>query len=323
MAELTTSTLLTKSPTALLGKTPAATPTAVAAANSFINKPKAVKAARQPLTLADPYGGYLKILLWGGTGTGKSLTIAALLELGLTVLVVSCDIGGEGLTSVRQDLRKKGKAELLENCFFFECQTYDEVEDFCANPVGFWPDIYTKDIDVLVMDGMSSFQICHVQDKVLGMDAVGKTENQSDARNAGLGTTTTDWGSVRIATIKNLNKFMIMHNAVTGKKWHKLMTCLETDKAKDNAGEIKIGPMLQGASAKLLEPCFDLIIRTVKKRVTEGEKKVTRYDYQLDGSSDRIITKSRGFEFQAVEPGDMKKLWTSACNQLGIAVGKK
>lgn len=322
MAELTTNTLLSKSPTMLAPKAPAPTATAVAAQAAFITKPKPVKAARLPKLLSDPTADYMKILFWGATGSGKTMTIAGLLELGLTVLVISCDIGGAGTASVQQYLRKRGKEDLLANAFLFEMADYDEMEDFCFNPSSFWPDIFTKDIDVLVLDGLSSFQICHVQDKAMAMEALGG-DKEGEGRTAGLRAGQSDWGVIKAATVKNLNKFLLMRNPITGKAWHKIVTCLETDKAKDNMGEIKQGPYLQGASAKLLEPCFDLIIRTRKKRVTEGDKKVNSFVYEMDGSSDRIITKSRGFDFQPTEPADIRKLWISACEQRGISSGKK
>jgi hypothetical protein len=323
MAELTTSTLLTKSPTMTLGKPAAPTATALAAQSNFVTKAKPVKASRQPKLLSDPSADYMKIMMYGGTATGKSLTLAGLLRAGHTVLAVSTDIGGEGFASVRQELRNSGEGHLLDNASFFEIQNYDDMEDFCCNPTEFFPGIYDLDIDTLFFDGGSSFQICHIQDKILSMEAVGSADKQSDARNAGLGTTMTDWGSVRIATIKNLNKFLLMRNEKTGKNWHKVITFLESEKAKDNNNEVKIGALMQGAAAKLLEPCFDLIFRAVKKRVTEGDKKVLTYQYQMEGASDRIITKSRGFKFNPTEPGDFLKLWKEVCLQRGIPAGKK
>lgn len=313
------SSLLTSSPTA--AKPPAATPSALAAKEAFISKPKAVS-ARTPRTLADKDADYIKIMMFGATGTGKSKSIADLLELGHTVLAISTDIGGEGFTSVRQWLRKRGKEELLANCFYFELPTYDDVEDFCSNPKGFWPDIYTHDIDTLVFDGFSSFQICHVQDMAMEMDG-GK--NSVDARVAGLRAETTDWGVIKNSTVKNLNKFLLLRNAVTGKTWHKVVTCLEQEKEVTKGSEAKItSPMLQGAAAKLLEPCFDLIMRTSKAVKTgEGGKKEVHFFYEVDGTSSKIVTKSRGFDLDPKSPGDMTQLWSSLCSQRGITAGKR
>ena len=296
-------------------------PAATAASTAFVQKAKPVS-ARTPRTLADKDADYLKILAFGATGTGKSKSIADLLELGHTVLAISTDIGGEGFTSVRQWLRKKGKEELLKNCFYFELPTYQDVEDFCTNPKGFWPDIYTHDIDTLCFDGYSSFQVCHVQDMAMEMDG-GK--NSVDARVAGLRAETTDWGVIRNASIKNLNKFLLLRNEATGKTWHKVITCLEQEKEITKGSDAKIiSPMLQGAAAKLLEPCFDLIMRTSKAvKNGEGGKKEVQYFYEVDGTSSKIVTKSRGFDLDPKMPGDMTKLWTSLCEQRAIPAGKR
>ena len=318
--QTTTPTLLAKSPAQLTGK-PMTAPAPTAASTAFVQKAKPVT-ARTPRTLADTNADYVKILLFGATGTGKTKAIADLLELGHTILAVSCDIGGEGFTSVRQWLKKRGKEELLKNCFYFELPTYQDVEDFCSNPKGFWPDIYNHDIDTLVLDGYSTFQICHVQDMALEMDG---GRNSVEARTAGLRAETTDWGVIKNASVKNLNKFLLLRNETTGKTWHKLITCLEQEKEVTKGSDAKIiAPMLQGAAAKLLEPCFDLIMRTSKAVKTgEGGKKEVQYFYELDGTSNKIVTKSRGLEFEPKEPGDMTKIFTSICTQRGIPVGKR
>ncbi len=296
-------------------------PMAALAVKEFEAKPKQVKHTRIPKTLDNSSDEYLKVCLYGETGTGKTLALAHLLELGLTVLSVTADVGGDGYGSVRQHLRSIGKPELLKNCFFFEFQTYDDADEFVFNPSGFWPDIYNHDIDVFFFDGFSGFQLCHVSNKVLGMTSAIKSVGE--ARQEGLFATEQDWGATKNATISVLDKSLRLYNEKTGKPWHKVYTCLETDKAKDNKGEIKTGPMIQGASSKLMEPAFDLLFRCRKKRVGDGAEKKLTYFYEMEGHSDRIITKSRGLTFNTVEPGDFKALWTSACKQRELPLGKR
>jgi hypothetical protein len=208
----------------------------------------------------------------------------------------------------------------LPNCFFFDLQTYDEVEEFVTNPEGFWPEIYSHDIDVIYFDGFSAFQQCLVSDKVLSMQAQGK--NVGDAREAGLFANQQDWGAIRTASLQPLDKFLRMQNEKTGKAWNKILTCLETDTLKVSGNtenkETKIGPYIQGAAGRLMEPCFDLIIRT-RKKISAGN---IEYYYEL-GSSERVVTKSRGFKFGNKEPGDFGALWNSACQQKGISSGKR
>ena len=314
----TTTNLLSKSPAQLTGK-PMTAPAATPASTAFVQKAKPVS-ARTPRTLADNSVDYIKLLAYGNTGQGKTRALAALLELGHTVVALSCDMGGEGFSTVKQVLKKQGKGHLLENCYFFELPTYQDVEDFCNNPKGFWPEIYDKDIDTLFFDNFSAFQICHVQDMAMEMDG-GK--NSVDARVAGLRAETTDWGVIKNATVKNLNKFLLLRNEKTGKTWHKMVTCLEAEKGKPGEAQI-IGPMLQGAGAKLLEPAFDVILRMTSKVKANSEgKKEVQYIYEMKGASDRIVAKLRELDFEIREPGDMLKLWTSICNQREIPVGKR
>ena len=313
----TTNTLITKPPAADLPKPAPATVTAINQVKAgFVAGKKPVKSARQPKNLDEAENDYLKFCIYGGSGTGKTITIAPLLEEGLTVLVLSTDIGGSGLSTVSLALKKKGKAELRRNCKEFEIQSYDELDDFISNPAGFWPDFFNTDIDVLFLDGFSAFQNCHLSEKVLGFDA-GK--NATDAREAGLFMGQQDWGATLRGTTRTLDKFLRMRNEVTGKSYSKIITCLESDKAKDQYGETKTGPMIQGAASKHMEAAFDIIFRARKKK----KDNAMTYFYGMDGSSDRIITKSRGFEFNIIEPGDFGAIWKSACLQKGIPSGKK
>jgi len=316
----TTNTLLTKSPTQLAPKATAATATALAAKEAFVAKPKPGKTSRKALTLADEETEYLKIALYSQTGCGKTLAIAHLLEAGLTVCCLSTDFGGAGTSSVVQFLKERGNSHLLKNCYSFALETYDDVEEFVFNPEAFWPEIYSAGIDVLFFDGTSSLQMCLISDKVMSLEAAG---NATPLRDAGLFASSQDWGGIKNASIKIVDKFLRMKNEKTGQPWHKIMTFLESDTVKaGTAGEVKTGMLLQGAAAKLMEPCFDLIIRLRKKRVVEGAEKKMTFFYETE-SGERVITKSRGFKFDPTEPGDFGLFWKKVCGQKGIPTGKR
>jgi hypothetical protein len=263
---------------------------------------------------------YLKILGYGSSGVGKSYMVASLLEEGLTVLVISTDIGGHGLTSVSQALKEKGKPELLKNCLYFEIQSYDEMDDFVGNPEGFWADIFNVDIDVLFLDGFASLQQCLLMDKVLGMT---NSDKATEVRDAGLFADKMDWGAVKTGTVRVIDQFLRMRNTKTGKSWSKIVTSLESEKSKDSQGETKTGPLIAGAGARLIEPCFDLIFRLNKKKVDKDGGKKMEYYYQMEGSGDRMLAKSRGLKFNMTEPGDFGAIWRSACQQKGMPSGKK
>lgn len=298
------------------------TPAATEAKNAFVNRPKPGKLRREPRSLADPADRAMKMLCYGPTGTGKTLIISDFLEAGLTVLALSVDFGGEGFTSVEAHLKDIGRPELLANCLAYDFATYDEVEEFLFNPTAMWPDIYEKDIDLVFLDGFSSFQMTLLDEKIMSFSPQG--EKAGDAREAGLWSNQQDWGAVKKGTTKILDRFLRLKNEKTGKVWHKFVTCHEnsTPKLDKLTGETRVGPYLQGAGASLIEPSFDLIFRTRKKRVEESGKKVVKYLYELEGSDSRILTKTRGLHLPATADGDFLPLWKSICQQKGIPSGK-
>ena len=305
-----TPSLLSKSPAQLTGK-PMTAPAATPASTSFITKPKTVAAKRAPKNLLESEDDYLKIMAYGPTGSGKTRIIVDLLEAGLTVLALSTDFGGNGFTSVQMELKRKNRADLLANCLFFEFSTYDEVEDFVFNPEGTWPEIYNNDIDAVFLDGFSGMQLCMLEDKVLGKESLFLDQQ--------------GWGRMKTGTTRVLNNFLALKNKKTGKSWHKFVVCHENYKPKEDkiSGESRIGPMLQGAGAAIMEMAFDLIFRTRKKRDTVDGKKVTKYTYELEGTDSKILTKARGLEVPPTMDANFGVLWKSICEQKGFSAGKR
>jgi AAA domain-containing protein len=298
-------------PPALTTKPTPPTPAAEAAKAAFTAKPRPARVKITPKTLADEDAGYIKILAYGHTGTGKTLMISGLLEAGLKVLAISTDFGGHGFTSVQQDLKDKGRADLLKNCTFFEFDAYDDLEDFVFNPTGVYPELWDVDYDVVFTDGFSGMQMCLLQTKILGTDSLFLDQQ--------------GWGRVQSGTTKILGKILGMKNENNGHRPHKIVVCHENAKAKEDkvTGETRIGPLLQGAGASLIEMSFDIIFRTRKKRITENGKTFTKYYYEMAGTDNKILTKARGIKVEPTEPGDFGALWQKICLQKGFASGKR
>ncbi len=302
---------------------------ATAVKDDFINKagkktltlPKGPRVKR----LSNDEATTFKALLFGPTGSGKTYTLVGLLLLGFVVFVVSTDIGGEGLSTVKLALKKLGRADLLDNCISVVLSTYGEVETFLSNPAAIYPEIYDVDIDFLVWDGFSGFQQNLLSDEI-GQMTPARGENGkevSDARESGLQFELQDWGMVKTGTVRNLDKFLKLHNVKNGRIWHKLVTCLEglkSVKTSDGTSYKETRePMLQGSANKLIGPAFDLILNT--RIMSEGEDKKRAFKYVCVGHDTLVGAKTRGLELEPIEEGDMGKLWGKISEQLGIKRG--
>lgn len=296
-----------------------------------VSKEDFVKNSGAPRTLTVPRGPRVKklseeqattfkALLFGPTGSGKTYAIKGLLEHGFKVLVISTDMGGDGLVTVKMALRNEGKANLLENCASIVLSNYTEVMTFLNTPEAVYPEIFTDALDFLVWDGFSSFQQTILSDEIGQMTPVLTGDKTvSDARDSGLQLELQDWGMVKAGTIRALDKFLKLNNRKTGQVFHKLVTCLEGIKAVRTGKGIDTvttytdahEPMLQGAAAKLVGPAFDIIINT---RI-EVVDSVRTFRY-LTG------TKTRGLILETSEPGDFYSLWHKISGQLGIRGGE-
>jgi len=214
-------------------------------------------------------------------------------------------------------LRREGKLDLLTNCTAFDLSTYDEVEDFIFNTTKFYPEVWDTDWDVIFMDGFSGFQSTLLDEKVLSMSA---GPNAGQARDAGLWADQQAWGQIKRGTTRTLDRFLRMKNERTGRVPHKFVTCHENSKPKlDNlTGETRIGPLLQGAGASLIEPSFDLIGRTRRKRVDENGKKVLKYMYEFSSADGKALTKTRGFILPETAEANFLPIWQMICEQRGI-----
>ena len=272
--------------------------------------------------LSEEEATYFKGLFFGPSGSGKTFTLVGLLLHGFKIFVISTDIGGEGLSTVTHELRSLGREDLLDNVLTVILSDYKQVVSFLNDPTSIFPEIYDEGIDFLVWDGFSGFQHNLLSDEIGNMTperAAGK--EVSDARDSGLFFEQQDWNMVKNGTIRNLDKFLKLHNRKTGQVWHKIVTCLEEMKASRGSNGVTYVEtrecMLQGSAKKLILPAFDLIINT---RITEENGKRS-FKYLCAGSETLTGAKTRGLKIDATEEGNMFKLWEKISEQKGIKKG--
>lgn len=294
-------------------------------------------------TLDDPTDNYGKILLFGDYGSGKTFAIVGLLLEGLTVLVITTDIGGDGLASVRAELNRIGRQDLKKKIISIVLETHNDVVGFFKDPDSYWSDgvggvdsIWDAGIDLVFFDGFTGYQMLQLYDDIEATDT-------GILNNDGSVDTQRFWGSMKRETGRALNRFLGFHNRKTGQKFHKMMTCLDTstmtdaqalsatstgdaaEKRKRMSVKESIGPFVQGSAAKLIGPAFDLVIYTNAKTVLEGEKQVARFTYQTM-RNDKLRVKSRGVNLDSliIDPkklilrADMQEVWRSMCRDLDI-----
>lgn len=267
-------------------------------------------------------------MLFGPYGSGKTHSIIGLLLRGLKVVVISTDVGGSGLLTVKVPLRRMGRTDLLANLREVLLYSDEEIKEFCTSPTIYFPDIYDFNPDVLVWEGFSAWQQVELSEKIGNMPVESKHNELSLSVAEGLRFETPQWGMLRNATFRGMDKFCSMHDPRTGKIWHKVVTCQEGVKSKPKVeGSNTVGglidtyePLLQGAGGVLISGAFDLIIRTKEKKgVDEKGNPATEYIYQI--RSENARQKVRGIDLPAVMPADMYKLWGIIAEQAGIAAG--
>ena len=268
----------------------------------------------------DEVDTYIKILLFGNNGTGKTYILKSLLELGFKVVVLSTDLGGDGLSSVIIPLRGEGTWAAHKNQLrSVEIEGYDDVANFLVRPEAYIADIYEWNPDFIFWDGMTGWQINDVGEKV-GDYAVG--DRATAAEQDGLQLNQQKWGQIQRATYRGLSDFCSMRNTKTGKIWHKVATCLETIKSKGigSGGGFTEGrePYLQGAGGRLATAAFDLVIRTaISSSPLDEDGSKREYSYILQGHQN-LAAKVRGYDLPPKMPGDGKKLITEMFKQAGI-----
>ena len=280
----------------------------------------------------DPGALGLKLLAFGAAGTGKTLTLAHALNMGYKVFTLITDIGGSGNLTVRNWMRNVFKnPEALKNLRELELKSYQEVDEFLKDPTIYYPEIYDWDPDFIAWDSFSGFQQIDLQQFVGDMTpqrSEGNTKGVSEQRDSGLMMDQQDWGMVRNATVRMMDKFMALNNPVTGKVWHKIVMCHENSRVKSDQSGVTVRdikePLLQGAGGKIVVGAFDLILRTYAKTAKDDDETSDgngrSYWYTIEPGQN-VIAKNRGFQIPANMPGNFTSLWESLAEQAGIKRG--
>lgn len=321
-------TPLTKTPTIA---TPSDAATKPKSATDFANGPatKILNAPRASVRrLSDPSNAGLKIFVYGPSGSGKSTFAKGLLEKGFKGIILSTDIGGSGMVAIENPMRREGNGHLLENAFDVEVGSYDDVVAFLNDPDKFCQavdptfSLNAFNPDFLFWDGFGAFQQIDLMEYVGDMDGGKKTTEQ---RESGLQLEKRDWGLIKSATIRLLDRFCALHNRKTGKIWHKLVSAHESVKSQEiGLGESALRetkePLLTGAGGVLARGAFDLIIKTLvrkKKGGEVGDGKGQVFEYVTIGN-ENLAAKNRGFDLPAVIPGDGGELFMTLLKQRGM-----
>lgn len=250
---------------------------------------------------------FLKIMVFGEPGSGKTDAIVGFLLAGLKIFVLTTDLGGSGLITVSNRLKALDREDLLANIKNVDLNEVPHIITFLEHPEKVYPEIYEFDPDMLVWEGFSFFQTVVLDEYVLETEQIGKSE--IELRDKGLFAVQTDWNAMRRGAMRYSNKFLQMHNKQTGQLWHKYMTFQEDMPERDKEGKelstYKRKPLLYTAANTLMRAGFDLVIHMA---VLQGSQGKIDYKYRTQ-SSPTLYAKNRGMAILPEEPADMQALW--------------
>ncbi len=284
---------------------------------NVVEKLKAIKAAKTP-TKARPQAyklhadqsDPLKLMIYGHSGTGKTFFLIGPLLCGERLLVLSSDFGSNGLQTVKAELQKRGKLELLNNMMVVDLSNYEDILEFLENPIAFVPDLEKFDPTLLSWEGFSSFNVDILDEYILGF-APG-AENAGELRYAGMTHTQQDWQGMKRGTVRAIRKFMAF-TMPNGKRLHKILTCLESRPETNKiTQETQKGALIHGTGKDLLGPAFDAIFETYKEQDKDTDS--IQYLYRCEGASSKFLVKSRGFGLQPCEKAEPERIWTHLTN---------
>jgi hypothetical protein len=249
---------------------------------------------------SDVTADWFKLGFFGPPGSGKTFFLLGPLLAGERVFVITTDFGGNGLRTIKEELRRRGKPELLDNLANIDISDWKSLESVLDGindvMIGGEKTLWQWRPTMFVLEGMSNAQMNHLDDYVLGFDGGTKA---SEARAAGIDADERDWGRVRREMVKKVNTFLFTHNP-DGTFVHKVITFYEGEPKEDKiTKEIKPNVLLQGGIRSFIGGAFDAMIRTRKL----GGKHI----YEID--VEKTATKNRGLDLLAQEPGDPLKLW--------------
>lgn len=248
------------------------------------------------------------VLVYGDWGVGKTFLLTEAILRGKNIFVVTTELGRNGLRTIREELKKLGKADLFDNqVYSWEPESgsagYEQMQAFIQSDyMEKQLDGWKPDIDV--WEGISTFQINDVDEYVLMMES--KEMKDSELRDAALVSSRQDWAAIKRGTLRTLGLW-------TNKKWygqkvHKFATMDEEVKEEEVVGipVKRIRPYLQGAAAKMVAKPFDLILRVHTKRDPKNPKDPYKRYYTTHDPTGKVSVKKRGLvlpdEFEA-DPG--------------------
>lgn len=279
----------------------------------------------------DVANDYHKILAYGDPGMGKTKAIEAFLRAGLKVFVLSSDMGGTGLKTVKQELIRRGEQAFLKNLKDLEVADYKEVgelldiltdaeksRDVVVEVDGGEAPVWEWGPQMLVWEGFGNFQNNDLTNYVLESTTPGY-DKVSDARVEGLRAELQDYDSIKRGTMKYINDFLRIHNPVTGQVTHKYVTLHENPPKEGEIGG-KAEVMLIGAARRAIAGGFDLVLRMSRKMAKDdvtGEKKPV-YMYEIETA--KAATKTRGYDLPPVMEADMDEVWRRINNLTPEAV---
>jgi len=248
----------------------------------------------------------VKALLFGHSGTGKTFFLVGILLAGERVVVLSSDFGSNGLVTVKNELRKRGKLDLLNNLVVVDVSTFDEIVGFFDNAIDYMPDLNDFNPTVIVWEGFTSFNVDILDEYILSM-APG-ADGAGEMRKEGWTHTKQDWQGHKRGTIRTLRRFLAW-TPESGKKIHKLLTCLESKpEINELSSKTQRGPLVHGTGRDLMNVGFDVVMQTFKEETKETG--VIQHFYRFSGASDKFVVKSRGFDLQPIEPAEPERIWS-------------
>lgn len=300
----------------LINKLP---PSAMNFANTTNKKPKLKKMAK---VFSKEKIKQLNLLLLGPWGSGKTFFLIGLLKHGLKVFVLSTDFGGSGLVTIRNELNRLGLSHLEDNLVELVLSSYEEVTEFLEQPESFFPEFYTFGFNAMFWDGFDNFQQNHISTFVGDMVPERKS-GVSEAREAGLQFEQSDWGQIKNATTRALDRFFNIHNKVDGTIFHKIV-CTKSKTVQKKIGDSPqytevMQPNIQGAAQVLMGAGFSLILLTASKTDNKGNKAFDYYTF-LPGEA---TCKNRGFNLPDKMEADPYLVWETITKQLGINKDEK
>lgn len=301
-------------------------PAPVVSANPFIQAVTgSVKGAKtfEPRSGTDAFNmaRSTNVMLFGSQGVGKTFQVIMLLLKGYKVYLLVTDYAGSGVDSIYNWFSDHPEhAHLLDNLRIIDFTRYESengtswkmFEQFIRNPGVADPEIYNFDPDILFWDGGSSFQQSDLEDYIGSMDPVRRDQgkNVTEQRDQGLILEQSDWGMVKNGTLKPLIRFLKLYNEQTGKRWSKVVTFLEDEKAKyvnnkKEEGSETVGPLLHGAAREIASAGFSIALRVTKSEIGPNKS------YKFENSGSNVMIKDRGFNVPAYGKADLGELWES------------